>query len=125
MKKWSEVEERLEDLPVLAQQIAIYGGVFTGGVVSYLIGDSETFNDIDIVIPVHAWRTVGKLINNATKIVSLNKFGGLRLNIAGIKFDIWPADIHEYLCDTGKAGKPFWILDIHSKRLIESKGFEE
>lgn len=118
---WLTVETMYYSLPPLARELHNAGAIFTGGVVSYLIGRHDYFSDIDMIIP--RWRYlqhVMKALQPYNVEPKLTKFGGMRFEFEGTQYDVWVANLDDYLMAEGKKDKPYWVLDYLGKKFIQS-----
>ncbi len=120
--KWLEIYKRFEALPYRAQRLAYIGGMYTGGIVSFLLSEESEYKDIDIVVTAQNWRTVGEFVKEEFKghEVTLNKFGGLRVCTDGTTYDIWPIGLLDYLSSEGKQDKQLWVLNFPARKLYHS-----
>jgi hypothetical protein len=78
----------LKDLPITAEVICCEYGGWIVGTSAKPDADIKLVNDIDIIVPHHQWRKVGKIA--AAAGARVNKHGGCRFVEDGVEIDVWP-----------------------------------
>lgn len=68
-----------------------------GSVAKKIVGEVESSNDFDVIVPHSKWQTVSLLILSTARP---NKFGGWRFEDGkGNEIDVWPGNPLDYLRD--------------------------
>jgi hypothetical protein len=111
--------DRYFSLPYRARLICGEGGLLTGGVVAYLLNEVDDYKDIDIVVPVRLWNSISLPKNSLT--LNINYFNGFTFQEDGIEYDVWPADIYQYLKTASKPGSKIRVYDANNNQLISTK----
>lgn len=85
----------LDILPATAKRLLIcYDGWLLGSTAEKILAGKQPTSDIDIMIPYGNWSQAVLLI---PKNAVLNTFGGLKFEIEGYVFDVWPDSIERLM----------------------------
>lgn len=88
----------LEDFPDFLRPLCIdHGAWVVGSAAQYIIGVSLSDSkprDWDVLVPLTEWPKACRLV--PWKAVA-NSFGGYKIEVQGIKADVWPDDLNSFI----------------------------
>ena len=117
-------KDRYDSLPKIVKQMCNYGALITGSTAVWLLGQTDKQSDIDMVVPVKRWNHVykGCLKDLPNKTLG-GYWGHIGFTVDDREFDVWPADMWDYIQMAEKNNNPIVVIDINKSKVYSKESF--